>query len=154
MRLNHVGYSAKLKLFLGVLVAACFLATAAHADSLFNGKFTLTNKVYWGKTVLGPGTYSLVVDQPTRAVPIIIITVGDGNTGKIVAREFARPDYNANTDESKLLITTHGDQRAVYSVRLAGFGEIFQLAHPFVASGKATEEAHNSEAVPVDVAKK
>jgi hypothetical protein len=152
MRLNHVGYPVTLKLFLGVLLAVCFLATAAHADSLFTGTFKLTNDVHWGKAVLRPGSYSLAVDQPAKSIPIIIIR--DAHTGKVVARLVSRPGDKTDNGDSKLLITARGDQRAVYSVRLAGFGEVFQLAHPFAASGKTTEEAHNSEAVPVDVAKK
>jgi hypothetical protein len=153
MRLNHVGYSANLKLFLGVLLAACFLATAAHADSLFTGTFKLTNDVHWGNAVLAPGAYSLTVDQPARSIPIIIIR--DTRTGKIVARAMVSgPNYVMDRGDSKLLLAVQGNQRVVRSVRLAGLGEVFQLAHPFAASGKATEETHNSEAVPVDVAKK
>jgi hypothetical protein len=150
MKTNHAGYSASLKLFLGVLLAACFLATAAHADSLFEGKFTLTHEVHWGKAVLGPGAYSLALDQSTRT-----IIIRDASTGKIVARESARPGDNTDNDNSQVLITVRGNQRAVYSVRLEGLGEVFQKAHPFAESGRAAEEeARNAEAIPVEVAKK
>jgi len=149
MKLNHVRYSASLRFFLGILLAACFLATAAHADSLFEGKFTLTNEVHWGKAMLGPGSYTLALDQPTRT-----IIIRDASTGKIVDREFARPDYNTDNDNSQLLVAIQGNQRTVYSVRLAGLGEVFQKAHPFAESGRAAEEARNAEAIPVEVAKK
>jgi hypothetical protein len=153
MRLNHVGYSAKLKLFLGVLLAACFLATAAHADSLFTGTFELKNEVHWGNAVLGPGTYSLTLDQPARSVPIVIIR--DISTGKIVARAIASgPDYTLDRGDSKVLVAVHGNRRAVYSVRLAGIGEVFQLAHPFGTGEGAAQEARNAEAISVQIAKK
>ena len=147
MKVNQ-RYSARWKPFLGILLAACFLATAAHADSLFRGTFKLTNEVHWGKAVLGPGSYSLAVDQTT---PTIVIR--DAHTGKVVAHQFGWPDYT-NTDSSELLIAVHGNQRAVYSVRLAGLGEVFLQARPFAATRRAAEEARNAEAIPVEVAKK
>lgn len=148
MKPNQLRYSANLRVFLGILLAACFLATSALADSLFEGKFTLTNEVHWGKAVLGPGAYSLALDQPTRT-----IIIRDAS-GKIVARESARPGDHPDNDDSQLLITVQGNQRAVSSVRLAGLGEVFQRAHPFQVSGRAAEEARNREAIRVEVAKK
>ncbi len=152
MRLNHIRHAANLKLLLGVLLAVCVLATAAHADSLFTGTFKLTNEVHWGNAVLGPGAYSLTVDQPARSIPIIIIR--DVHTGKMVARLLSRPGDKTDNGYSKLHIALRGSQRAVYSVRLEGLGEVFQLAHPFAGAGRATEEARNAEVVSVDVAKK
>jgi hypothetical protein len=146
---SYVGYSVGLKLFLGILLAGCFLATAAHADSLFTGTFTLRNEVHWGKAVLPPGPYSLAVDATN-----LTIIIRDAQTGKVVALENARPGYSGNGDDSKLLIAVRGNQRAVCSVRLAGLGEVFQTAHPFPASRRTAEEAHNVEAIPVQVAQK
>jgi len=65
MKTNHASYSASSKLFLGILVSVCFLATAAQANPLFTGTFKLTNEVHWGNAVLGPGAYSLALDEPT-----------------------------------------------------------------------------------------
>jgi hypothetical protein len=149
MKTNHASYSASSKLFLGILLSVCFLATAAQANPLFTGTFKLTNEVHWGNAVLGPGAYSLALDEPTRA-----IIIRDAQTGKIVARESARPGDNTDSDDSQLLITVQGDQRAVYSVRLAGLGEVFQRARPFASSRRAAEEARNAETIPVEVAKK
>jgi hypothetical protein len=149
MKTNHAGYSASLKLFLGALLAACFLATAAHADSLFTGTFTLTNEVQWGKATLGPGTYSLELDHSTQT-----IIIRDAHTGKAVARELARPEFDSSNDDSQLRIAVRGNQRAVYSVRLAGLGEVFQRAHPFAERGRAVEEARQTQTVPLVVAEK
>jgi hypothetical protein len=101
------------------------------------------------KAVLGPGAYSLALDQATQT-----IIIRDAHTGKVVARESAGPDFNTGSDDSKLLIAVRGNQCVVYSVRLAGVGEVFQQAHPFATSGRAAEEARNAEAIPVEVAKK
>jgi hypothetical protein len=149
MKVNYVRYSASWKAFLGILLAACFLATAAHADSLFTGKFKLTNEVHWGKAVLSPGAYSLALDQWTHT-----IIVRDAQTSKIVARVFARTNYNTKSADSEMLIAVRGRQRAVYSLQVAGLGEVFNQAHPFGARRRAAEEARNAEAIPVEVAKK
>jgi hypothetical protein len=150
MNANHKGYSAGWKLFLGVFLAVCFLATAAHADSLFKGTFTLTHPVRWDNVVLAPGHYSLTLDQTTQTIIIC-----DAATGKAIARPFARPDYRqSNGDGSELLISVRGEQRAVSSVRLAGLGKVYQKAHPFAASERSVEEARNAEAIPVEMAKK
>jgi hypothetical protein len=149
MKTNHASYSASSKLFLGILLAVCLLATAAQANPLFTGTFKLTNEVHWGNAVLAPGAYSLAVDQRT-----LTIIVRDAQTGKIVARELARPDYNADNDASEMVVAIQGNQRTVSSVRLAGLGQVFQQAHPFAASRRAAEEARNTEAIAVEVAKK
>jgi len=150
MKGSHGGYSARWKPFLGILLGACFLATAAHANSLFTGTFKLTDEVHWGNAVLGPGAYSLALDQSTQT-----IIIRDASTGKVVAREFANPDYyKADRADSKLLVAVRGRQHVVYSVQVAGFGKIFQQAHPFATSRRAAEEARNAEAIPIEVAQK
>ena len=149
MKGNHAGYSASWKAFLGILLAACFLATAAHADPLVTHRFKLTNEVHWGNAVLGPGAYSFVFDRWTQT-----ISISDAQTGEIVACVLAQTDYNKDPADSKLLIAVRGNQRAVYSVQVAGLGDVFHLAHPFGALGRAPQEARNAEAIPVEVAKK
>ena len=149
MKRNHVRYSASWKAFLGIFLVVCFLATAAHAGSLFTGTFKLTNTVHWGEAVLGPGAYSLALDQTTHT-----IIIRDAQTGEIVARVLARIDSKKDSADSELLIAVRGKQRAVYSVQVAGLGEVFNQAHPFGARGRAAEEARNPESVPVQVAQK
>ena len=154
MKLRYVASATKFKLalFAVVLLAGCFVATAAHADSLFTGTFELKNQVHWGKAVLAPGMYSLTLDQFPRATPVIIVR--DAHTGKTVAHLLSRLGDKTDDGHSKLLVTIRGKQRAVSSVRLAGFGEVFQMEHPFGASGGAAEEARNAEVISVEVAKK
>jgi hypothetical protein len=153
MKANYPRDSANWTAFLGVLLGVCLLATAVHADSLFIGTFKLTNEVHWGDALLGPGTYSLTLDQPARAMPII--TVRDARSGRIVARTIASGlNHARDRGDSKLLIAVRGNVRAVSAVRLAGIGEVFQKARPFAAGGGNVEEARNSEEIPVAAAKK
>jgi len=149
MKANRKVYAAGWKPFLGVLLAVCFLATAAHAGSIFTGTFELKNEVRWGKAVLGPGSYSVVLDNREE-----FIIISDAKTGKIVARELASPDNYKVTRDSELLIIHSGNQRVVTALRLTGFGEVFQNAHPFPVNKRAAEEARNTETVPVEMARR
>jgi len=151
MNANHKGYSAGWKTFLGVLLAVCFLATAAHAQPpLFTGTFTLTHPVRWDRAVLAPGQYSLELDRLGHS-----IIIRNAETGKIVGRTFAQADNSqGKPEDSELLITVRGEQRVVSSVRLAGLGKVYQKAHPFPATARTVEEARNAEAIPVEMAQK
>jgi hypothetical protein len=146
MKANRKRYSANWTAFLGVLVAGCFLATAAQANPLFTGTFQLAHEVRWGQAVLGPGAYSLVLDNSAQT-----IIISDAGTGKPVARVFARSNYEGDRGESKLIVAVRGNQRAVSDVRLAGIGDVYQQAHPFAG---AAQEARNAEAIPIEFARK
>ncbi|MBZ5502312.1 MAG: hypothetical protein LAN59_08720 [Acidobacteriia bacterium] len=149
MKANHRQYFASWKLFLGILLVAGVLAAAAHAGALFTGTFTLTNNVHWGQAVLPPGDYSFTLDQATDT-----IVIRDLAADKIVAREFARIDSTNVSDDSKLLVRVQGKHRVVYSVQVAGWGEIYNRANPFGTRGGGVEEARNTEAVRIEVAQK
>ncbi|MGA8366627.1 MAG: hypothetical protein WB716_04875 [Candidatus Acidiferrales bacterium] len=144
MKANHKGYATMLMLSLGILAAACLLATPASANPMYKGTFTLTNVVHWGQTVIPPGEYTITLDQQTRTV--VICDAGN----HVVARQTATISPDSQTSDSKLLIYANGDQRAVYSMRLAGFGEIFVSGRQAAASRRAAEETGNQEAVPIE----
>jgi hypothetical protein len=148
---NSKRWSAGWRPFLGVLLAACFLATAAHAESLYTGKFTLPHEVRWDNAVLTPGQYLLELDHATNT-----LVIRNASTGKIAARVPANADYyEADHAGSEVLIIRRGNQRAVSGVRLEGFGNVFEKAHPFPANERAIEEeARNAEAIPVETAQK
>jgi len=148
MKTLHTGYSTRVSLLVGFVLATCLFAAAAHADSLFKGKFTLTNEVRWGEAVLPPGEYVVTLDQGTDT-----IIVSDANDGKYVARVAARIESERDSGASELLIAVRRNQRAVSALRIAGLGELYQTAHPFPAHGRFAEEARQTEAVPVLVAK-
>ena len=155
MKIKRVRTSASLKLFLGVLMAICFVVTPPHAQarpSHFKGTFVLTNDVQWGKTLLRPGTYSLAVDQVDANVESI--AVYDAGTGKMLVGEMNAISFTTTTDNSEIIIATRGNQRAVYSLQLAGMGEVLHQSHPFATSESDAEEARNTEAIAVETAKK
>lgn len=150
MKVKDVRSSAKGSVFLGILLAICLFAAAAHADSLFKGKFKLTHEVHWGQAVLPPGEYALTLDGSTPT-----IVVRDAESGAIIARLMARLGYPTSpSDDSEILVNVQGQQRVVYSLRLAGFGEVFQRSRISPSRRKPIEEARRSEATPVQVAQK
>jgi hypothetical protein len=155
MNINRVQTSASLKLFLGILMTACFLVTPAHAQerpSHFKGTFVLTNDVQWGKTLLRPGTYSLSVDKVDAIVESI--DVYNASTGKMLVGEMNAISFTTTADNSEIIIATRGNQRAVYSLQLAGMGEVLHQSHPFATSESDAEEARNTEAITVETARK
>ncbi|MGD0840751.1 MAG: hypothetical protein ABSA32_06295 [Candidatus Acidiferrales bacterium] len=155
MKTNHIRTSASLKLFVGILMAACFVVTPAHAKDRpadFAGTFVLTTDVQWGKALLRPGTYSLTVhglDQTTES-----IIVRDASDDKIVVSEVTAINPNTDGYVSQLLIVSEGTHRAVSSLELPGMGMVFHQAHPFATSEPRSEEARNTQAIPVQTATK
>jgi hypothetical protein len=139
MKLNHSRHAASLRLFLGVVLAGCFFATTAQAQSwpLYKGTFKLTQEVHWRTISMGPGAYLLVIDvfDPNART----ITISDAHTGKMVVHEVARTDRNTKNGDSKLLIASEGNQRVVYSARLAGLGEVFRSASAYELARKAAK---------------
>jgi len=144
MKVKDNQHSATAKLFLGIVLGVCFLAPAAHANATFKGTFTVTKPLHWGQATLPPGQYWLVLEDSSSR-----ILISDAHTGKNVVIDVARPSNDGDSDDSKLFIAIHGDQRVVYSVRLAGFGEVFRTVHPSAGRGNRIEEA-----ISVQVAKK
>jgi hypothetical protein len=155
MNTNQIRTSASSKLIASVLLAACTLvlpvltqARPAH----FEGTFVLMYDVQWGKTVLPAGTYSLRVDQVNAVVENV--DVYNTSTGKMVLGRTAAINYNSTANDSQILITIRGDRRAVYSVQLAGMGEVLRETRPFGTSDSAAEEAHNVQPIPIESARK
>jgi|HubBroStandDraft_1064217.scaffolds.fasta_scaffold38199_3 hypothetical protein len=155
MNINRMRTSASSKLILGAVMAICFVVAPAHAQSRvshFTGTFVLTNDVQWGKALLHPGTYSLAVDPVDSKVESI--DVYDAGTGKFLVGEMNAISYNTTADSSEIVIAIRGDQRAVESLQLAGMGEVLHETHPFATSGSRSEEAFNTQAIPVEAARK
>jgi hypothetical protein len=149
MKTNQVGYSASFKLFLGILLSACFLATAAQADPLFMGTFKLTNEVHWGKAVLPAGDYSLTVDSTTDNTMFTIVRSADGKKAAFaMATTGARPEPGG----SYIFVTDDGTRR----VRLLNLPEL-NLSLVFGPLTKGEREvlyATKTRVVPVEVAAK
>lgn len=149
MKVNHMRYSGRVSLFVGILLATCLFASAAHADSLFKGKFKLTNEVHWGQAVLPPGEYALTLDSWTQT-----IVINDAKSGATVARLQARLGYSIPDNPSEISIAVLGHQREVYALSLAGFGKVFEQSRIGPRERRAAEEARNNQTIPVQVAQK
>jgi hypothetical protein len=132
-----------------VLLTAGAFGSVANAQSEYQGKFTLTYEVQWGKAVLHSGTY-LVTLPPAGRDQLLVIR--NEKSQRFVAFEPISIREDSGSGESALLIGTRGKQRIVYSFRNAELGQMFvydpALAHPRVA-----DEANKAHAIPVLTAK-
>ena len=73
----------------------------AQSDlSAFTGKFTLTNQVLWGETVLQPGNYTITIPSFSGAT---FALVRDGK-GRPVARFMSGMDDRKTSSRNALLI--------------------------------------------------
>jgi len=144
MKAKSKRYPTILMLSLGILLAACMLATPASANPLFKGTFTLTNVVHWGQTALSPGEYTIALDQQTRT-----LVISDARN-HVIARQTATISPDSQTSESKLFMYVDGNRRAIYSVQLAGFGEVPVSGRQSAVSRKAAEETGKQETVPIE----
>ena len=132
-----------MSLLLGAF-AICLAVTPASANTLFRGTFTVTTEVHWGKAVLAPGDYSLELDDSTRTM-----IISDAHTNKLVALEAVRIESGARNGDSKLRVVGPRGQQVVYSVRLAGFGEVFHSEAAYELARKAPKGTSIEEAVVI-----
>jgi len=149
MKAGTTGAKSRLMALLGVVLAACFLAATAQGDTLYRGKFTLANQVQWGKATLPAGNYVLTIDSAGQ-----LMTIQNADNGATLVREFARiGDADPNGD-GKLRVAVRGHQRTVYSVELAGMGEVFHTKGGLTRAEKEAAGSENLQAIPITVAEK
>jgi hypothetical protein len=149
MNARKTGRRAKLAMLLGVLLTACLLAVTAKADTLYKGKFTLTNEVRWGKAVLPAGNYVLKIDGTAQ-----LITVEDAEKGVTLVREFVHVGNGDPNGDGALRVAVRGHQRTVYSVELGGMGEVFHTKGGPTRAEKEAAEGNNLQDIPITVAEK
>ena len=133
------------------LAIGLFLIATSQAQTdiaIFTGKFTLTNQVEWGNTVLQPGDYTITIgskggstralvrDDKGRALGIFVNPIDSGKT----------------TDRNALLIKAQGGQLHVYCLELASLGRA--LVYDPVLARQAVLEARAPQTVPVMSAKR
>jgi len=143
----------KLVVFAGAL-AACLFGSPAGAQSVFQGKFTLSHEIQWGQAVLPAGDYGLAF---THDGPFPVLVVWDAKSSRVVAYESVDIRESSAKGQSALLVGRRGTQFVVYSLRIAELGETFVYEHPVLqrtpAQGGAVE-ARQTQAIPVLIAKK
>jgi hypothetical protein len=136
-------------MLLAALCMSFIAAGMAHAQSdlsAFTGKFTLTNQVLWGETVLSPGDYTIAVGSVNGSTWAL---VRDGK-GRPMARFMARIDSGEKPAQNALLVKEKAGQLHVYSLAIASLGRVF-VYDPALAR-EAILEAHASQEVQVTLA--
>lgn len=135
-------HRACLSLLLGTALI-CLAVTPASANTLFRGTFTVTTELHWGKAVLPPGDYTLELDDSTTT----IISISDAHTNNHIAMQLARIERNARNSDSNLRVVGPLGQRVIYSVRLAGYGEVFHSEAAYEMARKVSKGTSIEEAV-------
>ena len=131
---------SKMALLASLLLATCLFADTANAQAV-QGKFNLPHTVRWGQAVIPAGEYRYTLDPGAEPAVVIIYDAKTGRRVAFVTSPIA--ESNAKGD-SALLIGRRGNQREIYSFRLAELGETFvydpELAHHHNVQEASTEE--------------
>ena len=90
------------------VVLVVLSAGAALAADPYRGRFTLPHEVRWGRAVLPPGEYSLVMDSDRDPLRVL------DSSGRVRVLAFGIPDSSRAGQSSSLLVTRDG---AEYTVR-------------------------------------
>ncbi|MGA2456604.1 MAG: hypothetical protein ABSF85_03480 [Terriglobales bacterium] len=133
---------------LSISVIVVGIAQAQQGIPIFTGKFTLTNQIQWGKTVLQPGNYTIAI---VSGVDATFATVRDGK-GRAVACFMSGFDSGETSAWNALLLKEKGGQLRVYSLALASLGRV--LVYDPILAREAVLEARVPQTVPLMLAKR
>jgi hypothetical protein len=149
MRKNQ-GMPGSKMLFAAILMSLVFVGTSQAQGDLtaYVGKFTLTDQVHWGNSVLQPGDYTITIGS--TSIPIIALI--RNREGRPIAR-FRSGVLSGNTSVvSALLMKEKDGQFWVHSLALADLRMV--LIYDPALAREAVQEARVSKTVPVMLAKK
>jgi len=147
-RVQALAVSKMLFTALGFSLIVAGFAQAQVDMPVFTGKFTLTNQVQWGNTVLQPGNYTVSIGSHVGST-LALVRDGKGRAVGI----FTNPiDSGKTTDRNALLIKTKDGQLHVYCLELASLGRV--LVYDPVLAREAVLEARAAQTVPVMLAKR
>jgi len=149
MKLITKANTTKATLSATVLLASCLFAGSANAQAV-QGKFTLQHTVRWGQAVIPAGEYRLTLDPGAEPALAVIY---NAKTGQKVAFVTAAITEDSSKGDTALFIGRRGNQRVIYSFRVAELREAF-IYDAALAHGREILEASNTETVPVLDAKK
>jgi hypothetical protein len=144
---NAVG----IRIILIAIVTSRFLVVAAQGQTdlpVYRGKFTLTDQVCWGKSVLGPGDYTITIHSSgTPAIATVSKAYGTASF-RVVSTTRGGPPRGVNA----LLARDKDGQLTVHSLSLADLGMVL-IYDPSLAR-ESVREARARRTVPVLSAKK
>jgi len=147
--MKHVRIFNATKLVLAVLAFAALVSGMATAQTVVKGKFQLTEEVRWGKAVLAPGAYTLIVEtqqSPIRAV----VRSEDGKTAAIT---MAFITNDATSKRCFIAVTGSGSEREVRSLNLPLLG-MSVVYKPLTKAEKEELASGAAQMVPVTVAQR
>ena len=149
MRKNQRMPGSKM-LFAALLMSLFFVGTAQAQTDLpaYVGKFTLTDQIHWGNSVLQPGDYTITIGS-TSAPIIALIRNGEGRP---VARLLSGVRGGNNCVVNALLMKEKDGQFWVHSLALADLRMV--LVYDPTLARETIQEARVSKTVPVIWAKK
>jgi hypothetical protein len=150
MKLTITRYATRVTLFATVLLAICLFVRPANAQERFQGRFTLPFEAHWGQVVLPPGDFLLTFTQLGRST---VLVIQDAKSRRSIAYESLNVPVDSSKGESALLIGYRGGQRIVHTLRIAELGQVFVYDRA-LAREYAVQEARQTQAVPVSMAKK
>ena len=137
-------------LFATILMSLFFVGTAQAQTDLpaYVGKFTLTDQIHWGKSVLQPGDYTITIGSASTPI-IALIRNGEGRP---VARLLSGVRSGSTSVVNALLIKEKDGQFWVHSLALADLRMV--LVYDPTLARETVQEARVSKTVPVTWAKK
>ena len=137
-------------LFLAAMAASFILASAARAQVVFVGKFTLSSPVSWGESTLPPGTYSIRIHS--TASPIVAFISRDDSTSSFAIQVMSTSTGDYRNGSNALRLRIRKGALVVHSLVLADLKSVL-LYEPFAAQ-ENVEEARVAPSVPVLAARK
>jgi len=135
-------------LFPALSIGLIFAGIAQAQIPTFTGKFTLTTRVQWSRTVLQPGDYTVTIESINAPAAALI----RDSSGRPVARFISRIDSGKTSTENALLIREKDGQLRVYALALASLGKV--LVYDSALAREAVLEARAPQTVPVMLAKR
>jgi len=140
------------KLFLVALVMTLLFAGRTRAqgaaDSAYIGELTLTKQIHWGKSVLRPGHYTMIISSSSSPV---IVKVQNEDTGESF-RVVTVVHEEKTTGSNALLLQTRNGEPTVHSLSLPEIGMV--LIYEPTLKHEHVLEARASQALPVLLARK
>ena len=142
---------AATKMFLVALGMTLLLfgkAQAQGTDMVLLGKFTVSQMIHWGKSVLPPGHYTMIIASTSNPVIVKVQNEDTGESFRVVTGVHEERTKGPNA----LLLQRKNGQQLVHSLSLPELGLVL-IYEPAFAS-EPVLDAHASQAVPVQLAKK
>jgi hypothetical protein len=138
-------------LAVAALLTSLFFAGTARAQGqspAYVGKFTLTQQIHWGKTVLQPGKYKVTINSTVASnIGTIRTVAGDGVS--IVMSQARTGNKNG---VNGLLIKEKDGQPTVHSLAIADLGVV--LIYDPALARETVQETRIRQPIPVTWAKK